>query len=178
VLTGRDRRPMRRGNLMRSARLLLAVPAATALVFTGISPAWAGGDGNGHHHDDDDVRIVEILRVEITDDDEAEVYFTYKCDEDTDDLEAEAKVWQNGTRYEGREDVKDCKEDEKQEDSVTVEKKRGDSLDADEDAKVTVTLYEDDDEVDEKTDDDVDVEDDDDDKDHHDHHDNHHSKVA
>ena len=81
------------------------------------------------------------------------MYFTYKCDEDTDDLKAAAKVRQDGTRYEtdGRERVKDCEEDETQEDHVTVEKERGDDLDADEDAKVTVTLYEDGDKVDRET---------------------------
>ena len=121
---------------MRAARLLLAAPAATALVFTGISPAWAGGDGDHHHNGDDDcAQIVEILRVEITDDDEAEVYFTYKCDEDTDDLKAAAKVRQDGTRYEtdGRERVKDCEEDERRRTTSTVEKERGDDAqDADE----------------------------------------------
>ena len=73
---------------MRSARLLLAVPAATALVFTGVSPAWAGGDGNGHHDDDDAwAKILEIDdEAELEDDgEELEVRFEYKCEEDDKD---------------------------------------------------------------------------------------------
>ena len=168
---------------MRSSRLLLVVPAVSALVFTGVGPATAH---DGHHHNgNNDVEIVDILRVEITEDDEAEVYFTYKCDEDTKDLEAAARVRQDDARYSGREDVKDCEEGETQTDSVTVTERRGGELDADEDAKVTVTLYEDDERVDRETDDDVDVEDErngngkdkdhdhDHDKDHHGHHGHH-----
>ncbi len=65
---------------MRSARLLLAVPAATALVLSGTSPAWAGGDDNGHHHDDD--AWAEILEI----DDEAELEDDGdEVDEETDD---------------------------------------------------------------------------------------------
>jgi hypothetical protein len=163
---------------MRSARLLLAVPAATALVFTGMSPAWAGDDRG--HHDDNDVEIVDILRVEIDehDDDKARVYFTYKCDDDADDLQAEATVTQErrgeDSKYEtdGKQDVKDCDKGDTEEDSVLVKKEDGPDLDEDRDAKVTVTLYEDGDEVDEKTDDDVNVVEEDGDGDHDkDHHD-------
>ncbi|MGY1635195.1 hypothetical protein ACI78V_00910 [Geodermatophilus sp. SYSU D00742] len=152
----------------RRSRLLLVVPAATALVFTGISPALAGGGHDGHHNGHDDVWIVDIDRVEIENDDEARVYFTYECDDDTDDLSAKAVVRQDGTRYESKdkEDIDDCTENgDEQEDSVLVKKDYGDELDADEDAKVRVVLYEDDDEVDSETDYDVDVEDDDDDDD-------------
>ncbi|MGY1821410.1 hypothetical protein [Geodermatophilus sp. SYSU D00079] len=150
----------------RRSRLLLVVPAATAMVFTGLSPALAGG---GDHHDKNDVRIVEIERVEIENDDEARVYFTYECDEDTDNLSAKAHVRQDDARYasKDKEDVEDCEADEEQEDSVLVKRHHGDELDADEDAKVRVTLYEDDDEVDSETDRNVDVEDDDNGKGHH-----------
>jgi hypothetical protein len=144
-----------------------------------MAPAWAGDDD--HHNGDNDVRIVEILRVEIEDDDdEARVYFTYKCDDNTDDLKAKATVTQErdgeDSKYEtdGREEVNNCEDDETEEDSVLVKKEDGRDLDEDKDAKVTVTLYENGDEVDEKTDDDVNVVDDDDngdhDKDHHDYH--------
>ena len=66
---------------MRSVRLLLAAPAATALVFTGISPAWAGDDGNGHHNGDDAwAKVLEIDdEAELEDDgDGFEVRFKYK----------------------------------------------------------------------------------------------------
>jgi hypothetical protein len=147
----------------RRSRLLLVVPAATAMVFTGLSPALAGGGDDGHRHGND-VWIVDIDRVEIENDDEARVYFTYECDEDTDDLSAKAHVRQDDSRYatKHKEDVDDCEEGgDAQEDSVLVKRYDGDELDADEDAKVRVTLYEDDDEVDSESDRNVDVEADD-----------------
>jgi hypothetical protein len=146
----------------RRSRLLLVVPAATAMVFTGLSPALAD-NGGGHRNGEDDVRIVEIDRVEIENDDEARVYFTYECDEETDKLSAKAHVRQDDSRYASkhREDVEDCDEGDEQEDSVLVKRYDGDELNARDDAKVRVTLYEDDDEVDSETDRNVDVEDDD-----------------
>ena len=45
---------------MRTARLLLAAPAATALVFTGMAPAWAGDDDDHHNGDDAWAKILEI----------------------------------------------------------------------------------------------------------------------
>ena len=67
---------------MRTARLLLAAPAATALVFTGMAPAWAGDDD---HHNGDDASA-EVIRIddeaEVNDDgDEVDVKFRYECED-------------------------------------------------------------------------------------------------
>ena len=80
---------------MRSARLLLAAPAATALVFTGMAPAWAGGD-HGDHHDGDGASA-EVHRIggeaELKDDgDVLAVRFKYECEDNDEELEADVKA--------------------------------------------------------------------------------------
>ena len=66
---------------MHRPRLLLAVPAATALVFTGLAPA-AADEGGGRHGDDAWAKVVSIAdEAEATKDAaEVTVEFDYKCE--------------------------------------------------------------------------------------------------
>jgi hypothetical protein len=160
---------------MRYARLLLAAPAATALVFTGISPAWAGDDGDGHHHDDD--ASAEVLRIggeaELRDDgNKLAVRFKYECEDDGEDLEADVKA-DNDARYEKKGVDLDCDGDSHW---ITVELKQKSDNEAEDGDKVDVTVKIDvpggDDA--EKTRKDVDVVDDFSDHHDHDHDKDHH----
>jgi hypothetical protein len=90
---------------MKRPRLLLVIPAATALVFTGMAPAWAG-DGN-RHDDDVSARILSIDNTARADDDAryVDVEFRYRCDDgrDREDVSARVTLTQRGNvRYEGR----------------------------------------------------------------------------
>ena len=66
---------------MHRPRLLLDLPAATALVFTGLAPA-AADEGGGHHGDDAWAKVVSIdEKAEATEDAaEVTVEFDYKCE--------------------------------------------------------------------------------------------------
>jgi hypothetical protein len=66
---------------MHRPRLLLVVPAATALVFTGLAPA-AADEGGGHHGDDAWARVVSIDEEAEATKDAAEVTveFDYMCE--------------------------------------------------------------------------------------------------
>jgi hypothetical protein len=169
---------------MRAARLLLAAPAATALVLTGISPAWAGDDGNGHHNGDD--ASAEVLSIddeaELEDDgDEIEVRFEYKCEEDDkDSVTADVELKNHDVRYEKDDVDLRCDGDEHWK-SVDLDKKKDEAKEGKE-YDVTVTINENGDELDSLTEE-VEVVDEengddngrkdhdhDDDKDHHDPH--------
>ena len=65
---------------MNRSRLLLALPAATALVLAGGSPAWAGGDQHGD--EDPWAKVIAISEeAEATGDaSEVTVEFDYKCE--------------------------------------------------------------------------------------------------
>jgi hypothetical protein len=65
---------------MNRSRLLLALPAATALVLAGGSPALAGGDG--HENDDTYAEVISIAdEADATEDaSEVTVDFDYKCE--------------------------------------------------------------------------------------------------
>ncbi|MBB3084956.1 hypothetical protein [Geodermatophilus sabuli] len=135
--------------MQHRSRLLLVVPAATALVFTGISPALAGG-GDGHHDDDAWAKVVDINdEAELGDDgDELDVTFTYECDDDDDEYDISADVTAKNRhediRYEGDKAL-DCNGEEN-EITVTLEKKDEAAEEGDW-VKVTVTINDDDDEL-------------------------------
>ena len=65
---------------MKRSRLLLALPAATALVLAEGSPALAGGDG--HENDDTYAEVISIAdEADATEDaSEVTVDFDYKCE--------------------------------------------------------------------------------------------------
>ena len=136
---------------MRRSRLLLALPAATALVFTGVAPAWAGGDDH-HNGDDAWAEVVEIDdEAELGDDgDTLDVTFTYKCDDDDDDddisADVTAKNWHKDIRYEAEDEKLDCNGEEN-EITVTLDKKDEAAEEGDH-VKVTVTISDGDDELD------------------------------
>lgn len=84
---------------MRSSRLLIIVPASTALVFAGMAPAMAGDD---HHHDKDVwAEVVSIDDEAEANDDgtEVEVTFTYRCDNDDDDITTKVALKQDGAWF-------------------------------------------------------------------------------
>jgi hypothetical protein len=143
---------------MRSARLLLVVPAATALVFTGLSPASATDDHNGHGGDAW-AKVLEIDdEAEVKDHgDEVEVRFKYKCEDDGEDVEARVTL-DNDARYEQDDVELDCDGDAHWK-TVTLEKKGHDEVEDGDDVEVTVKIKANGDELDEKTED-VEVEDD------------------
>jgi hypothetical protein len=168
---------------MRRSRLLLALPAATALVFTGIAPASAGDDHPKHDNGGD--AWAEILEI----DDEAElrrggdrleVRFEYKCDDDGEDVTADvrARNERKDIRYEANGVDLDCDKDDI---TVTLEKKDEEAEEGDR-VDVRVTINANGDQLDRETEEDVEVVDDDngdrrdgdhhhdDDKDHHDPH--------
>ena len=144
---------------MNRSRLLLALPAATALVLAGGSPAWAGGDGHDHG-DDTWAKVIEINdEAELEDDgDVLQVTFEYKCEDEDDDDEkvtADVKAEDGDISYEADDVELDCN-GEKNEITVDLEKKddaaeKGDKVD------VTVTINEGDEELDEETKEDVEV---------------------
>ncbi|HEX2075660.1 MAG TPA: hypothetical protein VHF92_17920, partial [Geodermatophilus sp.] len=95
---------------MHRTRLLLAVPAATALVFTGLAPASANVAGN---HDNGDDASAEVLEIE----DEAElrngddllaVTFEYRCEDDGEDVEADVRAEDGDILYEKNNVNLDC----------------------------------------------------------------------
>ena len=144
---------------MNRSRLLLALPAATALVLAGGSPAWAGGDGHDRG-DDTWAKVIEIHdEAELEDDgDVLQVTFEYKCEDEDDDDEkvtADVKAEDGDISYEADDVELDCN-GEKNEITVDLEKKddaaeKGDKVD------VTVTISEDDEVLDEETKEDVEV---------------------
>jgi len=147
---------------MNRSRLLLALPAATALVLAGGSPAWAGGDGHDHG-DDTWAKVIEINdEAELEDDgDVLQVTFEYKCEDEDDDekVTAAVKAEDGDISYEADDVELDCN-GEKNEITVDLEKKddaagKGDKVD------VTVTINEGDEELDEETKEDVEVVDED-----------------
>jgi hypothetical protein len=175
---------------MNRPRLLLAIPAATALVFTGVAPAWAGeGDG----HDDVSAEVISIDDEAEADDDAeyVDVSFDYKCedddgDDDANDFVAKVTLKQDDgdVRYEGEFDDLTCDGEKQTAEDVRLDQKSDDEVENGE-AWVTVRILDEDDEVLDRLTETVDVvgvdEDDDDkdddkdhDKDHHkDHHDGH-----
>ena len=165
---------------MNRRRLLLALPAATALVLAGGSPALAGGDG--YSDDDTWAKVIEINdEAELEEDgDKLEVTFEYKCEEKDEDSVTADVVAENedkNIRYEKEDEDLDCN-GEKNEITVALEvvedyekAEEGDKVD------VTVTITEDDEKLDEETKEDVEVVDKDngdtDNGDKHDHGDEH-----
>ncbi len=143
---------------MNRRRLLLALPAATALVLAGGSPALAGGDG--HSDDDTWAKVIEINdEAELDDDgDVLEVTFEYKCEEEDEDsvtADVEAKNEDEDLTYSKDEEDLDCDGDEHE---ITVDLDRDeDSEKAEEGDKVdvTVTITKDDEVLDEETREDV-----------------------
>ena len=164
---------------MKCSRLLLAVPAATALVFTGISPALAGG---GDGHDNDNWAEVVSIADEATATEDAksvDVEFEYKCeDDDGDDKENDfvAKVvlkQGDDVRYEGTSEDLEC-DGEKQAETVTLDQESDDAVEHGE-AWVTVRIVDADGETLDRERESVEVKGVDDDDDHdHDHHEKHH----
>ena len=144
---------------MNRSRLFLALPAATALVLAGGSPAWAGGDGHDHG-DDTWAKVIQIGdEAELEDDgDVLQVTFEYKCEDEDDDDEkvtADVKAEDDDISYEADAVELDCN-GEKNEITVDLEKKddaaeKGDKVD------VTVTINEDDEKLDEESKEDVEV---------------------
>jgi hypothetical protein len=129
---------------MRTTRLLVVVPAATALAFTGLAPASAHG-----HHDDIEASVDDINDKARFDDDKVEVKFTYSCDDGDDDkIKAHVTLRQDGTRYAATVDDLECDVDE-EEVEVWLEEKRNDLENGR--ARVTVRLVHDHDELDEET---------------------------
>ncbi len=144
---------------MNRSRLLLALPAATALVLAGGSPAWAGGDGHDHG-DDTWAKVIEINdEAELEDDgDVLQVTFEYKCEDEDDDDEkvtADVKAEDGDISYEADDVELDCN-GEKNETTVDLEKK-DDAAEEGDKVDVTVTINEGDEELDEETKEDVEV---------------------
>jgi hypothetical protein len=153
-------RPPVRGIPMNRSRLLLALPAATALVLAGGSPALAGGDG--HSDNDTWAKVIEINdEAELEDEGELlKVTFEYKCEEEDEDSVTADVVAENkdeDLRYEADDVNLDCN-GEKNEITVDLERDE-DSEKAEEGDKVdvTVTINENGDELDSKTKEDVEV---------------------
>jgi hypothetical protein len=148
---------------MRSTRLLVVVPAAAALVLTGLSPA-AAHDGDRHHDKNGHNGDIEASVDEIggrahfdEDDEEVRVAFRYDCEDGDDDhIKAHVKLEQDDSLYEGWFKLA-CDVDDRWV-AVWLDEEDND-LDVGEDAEVTVTLYDDDDKLDEKSRDDVKVRD-------------------
>jgi hypothetical protein len=167
---------------MKRSRLLLVLPATTALVFTGISPALAGG-GDGHGHDDTWAEVISIDDKAKADDDAeyVDVSFDYKCeDEDGDDEKNDfvAKVTlkqdDGDVRYEGEFDDLTCDGDEQTAEDVRLDKKSDDAVENGE-AWVTVRIVDEEGDTLDRKRESVEVEGVDDDDKHHDHdHDKHH----
>jgi hypothetical protein len=168
---------------MKRSRLLLVVPAATALVFTGISPALAGG-GDGHGHDDDNWAEVISIADKAQADDDAEyvdVSFDYKCedddgDDDENDFVAKVTLKQDhgDVRYEGEFDDLKCDGEEQTAEDVRLDKESDDAVENGE-AWVTVRIVDADGETLDEKRESVEVEGvDDDDRDRHHHDDEHH----
>ncbi|MGY1691269.1 hypothetical protein [Geodermatophilus sp. SYSU D01105] len=138
---------------MRRSRLLLALPAATALVFTGAAPAWAGGDDGHHNGDDAWAKVVEIDdEAELGDDgDTLDVTFTYKCedDDDKDDITADVTAEKDDIKYEAEDEELKC-DGEENEITVTLDKKDEAAEEGDW-VEVTVTISDGDDELDEES---------------------------
>jgi hypothetical protein len=163
---------------MRSSRLLIVLPAATALVFAGAAPAMAGGD----HHDNDDAwaKVLDIGDEAELDDDghELEVKFEYKC-EDGDDDDVSADVVAEKDRKHGDDTTYEVSDVDLKCDgdarwiTVTLKHDEGDVLEDGDEAEVTVTLTAGDESLDSETET-VDVVDDVDDDDDGDHHKRHH----
>ena len=121
---------------MKCSRLLLAVPAATALVFTGISPALAGG-GDGHGHDDPWAEVISIDDKAKADEDAeyVDVSFDYKCedddgDDDENDFVAKVTLEQDhgDVRYEGEFDDLTCDGEEQTAEDVRLDKESDDPV--------------------------------------------------
>lgn len=139
---------------MNRPRLLLAVPAATALVFTGVAPAWAG-EGDGHGHDDVWAEVISIGDEAQADDDAeyVDVEFDYKCedddgDDDANDFVAKVTLKQDDgdVRYEGEFDDLECDGEEQTAEDVRLDQKSDDEVENGE-AWVTVRILDADDEV-------------------------------
>jgi hypothetical protein len=162
---------------MKHPRLLLVVPAATALVFTGMSPALAGG---GDWHDENSAEVISIAD-EATADDDAEyvdVSFDYTCedddgDDDANDFVAKVTLKQDygNVRYTGEFDDLTCDGEEQTAEDVRLDKDSDDAVENGE-AWVKVKIVDADDEVLDRKWESVDVDGVDDD-DHHEHHDGH-----
>ena len=143
---------------MKNPRLLLVVPAATALVFTGMSPALAGGD---HGHDDSGAadnwaEVISIADEATADDDDAEyvdVSFDYKCedddgDDDENDFVAKVTLKQDygNVWYEGDFEDLTCDGDKQTAEDVRLDKKSDDAVENGE-AWVKVKIVDADDET-------------------------------
>lgn len=166
---------------MKRSRLLLVVPAATALVFTGISPALAGG-GDGHGHDDKWAEVISISDEADADKDAeyVDVSFDYKCEDDDGDDEKNdfvAKVTlkqdDGDVRYEGEFDDLECDGKEQTADDVRLDKESDDAVENGE-AWVKVRIVDEDGETLDRKWESVDVKGVDDDDHDHDHDKKHH----
>jgi len=165
---------------MKCSRLLLAVPAATALVFTGISPALAGG-GDGHDHDNS-AEVISIDDKAKADGDAeyVDVSFDYKCedddgDDDKNDFVAKLTLKQDHgeVRYEGDYDDLTCDGEEQTAEDVRLDKESDKKVENGE-AWVKVEIEDADGETLDRKWESVDVEGVDDDDHHHDHDEKHH----
>ena len=131
---------------MKRSRLLLAVPAATALVFTGMSPAVAGGD-DGHGRDDNWAEVISIDDTATADGDAeyVDVSFDYKCEDDDgkddeNDFVAKVTLKQgDDVRYEGEYDDLTCDGEEQTAEDVRLDKESDDAVENGE-AWVTVRI--------------------------------------
>jgi hypothetical protein len=139
---------------MRRSRLLLAVPAVTALLFTGIGPASAGDDHPKHDNGDVWAKVLEIGdEAELEDDgDEIEVSFRYKCEEDDrDSVTADVELKNHDVRYEKDDVDLRCDGDEHWK-NVDLDKKEDEAREGKE-YDVTVTINENGDELTSETED-------------------------
>jgi hypothetical protein len=82
---------------MNRARLLI-VPAATALLFSGMAPAMAGHDRHGGHLEADVVSIGDVARAN-RDGDAVWVQFTYKCRGDDARIRTTVSLEQDHARF-------------------------------------------------------------------------------
>jgi|SRR3954470_6086308 hypothetical protein len=130
---------------MHRSRLLLAVPAATALVLTGLSPAWAA-PGNDHGR-------ARAVITDIDNDahanragDRVRVEFTYRCRGHEDDIDVTVRLRQHDARFRAEFNGKnklDC-DGHRHTVSVRLRPDNGDDLENG-DARVTVVFKDDDD---------------------------------
>lgn len=132
---------------MRRTRLLVVLPAAGALLFTGLAPAAAGDDYDRHHDDRLAAKVLDI-------DDEADanrrgtevsVTFDYKCWGDERDLVARVALRQDGARFSGSSDRDFECNGRTQSKTVTLEDSGGRLENGD--ARVRVRLLDDDGDV-------------------------------
>ncbi|WP_448624571.1 hypothetical protein [Geodermatophilus sp. URMC 64] len=142
---------------MNRSRLLLVFPATTALVFTGLSPAWAHGDYDHHGPSAEVLSIDDDVRAN-DDGDKAWVSFDYRCRGEEKDIDVEVDLRQGDAHLEADfngKGVLDCDGD-RHTLTVTVRDRGDDLRNDDADVRVRFEEADDGDLLDELTDD-VDV---------------------